>query len=172
MDLMLKNKTALVSASSAGIGLAIAQSLATEGAIVYINGRSQGRVDAAIQKIKESFPEAQLRPLVSDLGTKKGIADTLQKLNEIDILVNNLGIYAPVPFTQITDDQWFEMFEVNVMSGIRLSRYYFPKMLNKNWGRIIFISSESGINIPEEMVHYGMSKTAQLSVARGYGNVD
>ncbi len=162
MDLGLKGKVALVTGSTAGIGFAIAKALAAEGALVYINGRSEEKVQAAIGKMR-----GELRPAVFDLSEKSGADGLIQAIPKLDILVNNLGIYEVCPFEQISDDDWLHIFNVNVMSGIRLSRHYFPLMKAQNWGRVIFISSESAVNIPAEMIHYGMTKTAQLAVARG-----
>lgn len=167
MDLQLKGKRALVSGSSAGIGLAIAQSLAVEGADVVVNGRSKERVEAAAKRIRASGAKGEVSVSATDLGTKAGVDALLQQVPEVDILVNNLGMYVPKSFEDITDEDWLKIFEVNVLSGIRLSRAYLPGMKKKNWGRIIFISSESGINIPVEMIHYGVTKTAQLAVSRG-----
>ena len=167
MDLQLAHKVALVSGSTAGIGLAIATTLAQEKATVVINGRTEDRVDAAIAQIKQKTPDAKLQGIVADLGTIDGANALFQQVSEVDVLVNNLGIYGAQAFAEISDDEWMKFLEVNVMSGVRLSRYYLPKMLQQNWGRIIFISSESGINIPAEMIHYGVTKTAQLSLARG-----
>jgi NAD(P)-dependent dehydrogenase (short-subunit alcohol dehydrogenase family) len=167
MDLQLKGKTALVTGSTAGIGLAIAEALAVEGASVIVNGRTQERVSAAIRTIQTKSPEAKLSGVAADLGTASGAAAVIGQVSDVDILVNNVGIYEIKPFEQITDDDWMKIFEVNVMSGVRLSRHYVPLMKKKNWGRVIFISSESGIDIPVEMVHYGVTKTAQLAVARG-----
>lgn len=167
MDLQLTNKVALISGSTAGIGLAIATTLAEEQARVIINGRTEARVNAAIDQIKQKAPNVKLQGIVADLGTIDGANALFQKVPEVDILVNNLGIYGAQAFAEISDDEWMKFLEVNVMSGIRLSRYYLPKMVRQNWGRIIFISSESGVNIPAEMIHYGVTKTAQLSLARG-----
>lgn len=167
MDLQLTDKVALVSGSTAGIGLAIATTLAQEGATVIINGRTQDRVNAAIDQIKQKTTDAKLQGIAADLGTVNGANSLFQQIPEVDILVNNLGIYGAQAFAEISDDEWMKFLEVNVISGVRLSRYYLPKMLQKSWGRIIFISSESGINIPAEMIHYGVTKTAQLSLARG-----
>ncbi|MGH7998265.1 MAG: SDR family NAD(P)-dependent oxidoreductase [Brasilonema sp.] len=167
MDLKLHGKSALVSGSTAGIGFAIAQGLAQEGASVSITGRSLERVEQAIAKIQHSNPEAKVSGIVADLAKKEGAEKVFQQVPSIDILVNNLGVYEPKAFSDITDEDWFDIFEANVLSGVRLSRHYLPKMLEQNWGRIIFISSESAIQIPVEMIHYGMTKTAQLSVARG-----
>jgi NAD(P)-dependent dehydrogenase (short-subunit alcohol dehydrogenase family) len=162
MDLQLQGKTALVTGSTAGIGFAIAQSLAREGARVIVNGRTQDRVDKALAKL----PAGTLG-LAADLGTAAGVASAVQQFPAIDILVNNLGIFEPKPFEQIPDDDWLRFFEVNVMSGVRLSRHYLPRMKDAGWGRIIFISSESGVQIPSEMIHYGVTKTAQIALARG-----
>lgn len=167
MDLQLIGKTALVSGSTAGIGFAIASSLASEGATVLVNGRSQERVDEAINRIRANNSTASLKGIAADLGTVPGVDTLFKAFPEIDILVNNLGIFEPKEFSAISDDDWLKFFNVNVMSGVRLSRHYLPKMMAKNWGRIIFISSESGVNIPVEMIHYGVTKTAQLALARG-----
>jgi NAD(P)-dependent dehydrogenase (short-subunit alcohol dehydrogenase family) len=167
MDLQLTNKTALVTGSTTGIGFAIAELLAREGVTVIINGRTQKRIDSAIQQIKASNPSAKLIAAPADLSNKKDIEALLKQIPTVDILINNAGIYEAKPFVEITDEEWLHLFDVNVMSGIRLSRHYLPLMLKQNWGKIIFISSESGLQIPKEMVHYGMTKTAQLAVARG-----
>jgi NAD(P)-dependent dehydrogenase (short-subunit alcohol dehydrogenase family) len=167
MDLQLTGKLALVSGSTAGIGLAIATTLAQENATVIINGRTEERVKAAIDQIKQKAPDVKLQGIVANLGTIDGTNALLEQIPEVDVLVNNLGIYGSKAFAEISDDEWIKFLEVNVMSGVRLSRYYLPKMLQKNWGRIIFISSESGVNIPAEMIHYGVTKTAQLALARG-----
>ncbi len=167
MDLQLTNKKALVTGSTAGIGLAIASLLAEEGAAVVVNGRSQPKVDEAIQRIKRAYKDAQVTGVAADLGTKEGVAMLTAQLRSVDILVNNLGIFEPKPFAEINDEDWLRFFEVNVLSGVRLSRFYLPQMLQKNWGRIVFISSESGVNIPVEMIHYGVTKTAQIALARG-----
>lgn len=167
MDLKLTNKVALVSGSTAGIGLAIATALATEGATVIINGRTTERVDAAIARIKQTVTDAFLEGIAADIGTLAGATDLFEQVPEVDILVNNLGIYGSKAFVEVSDDEWMKFLEVNVISGVRLSRHYLPLMLKKNWGRIIFISSESGVNIPAEMIHYGVTKTAQLALARG-----
>ena len=167
MDLQLKDKLALVSGSTKGIGLAIATGLAREGAKTIINGRTEKSVDAALAKIRQTVPQANLDAFVGDLSDAATTENLLKKFPAVDILVNNLGIFEPKPFEQIPDDDWRRFFEINVLSGVRLSRAYLPKMKEKNWGRIIFISSESGIQTPSEMVHYGMTKTAQLAVSRG-----
>lgn len=167
MDLQLKNKTALVTGSTAGIGFAIASLFAREGASVVINGRSQRRVDEAVERILQENEGASVKGVTADLGAREGFEFLAGAVPDIDILVNNLGIYETKPFTEIGDDDWLRIFEVNVLSGVRLSRFYLPKMLGKNWGRIVFISSESGLNIPIEMIHYGVTKTAQIALARG-----
>jgi NAD(P)-dependent dehydrogenase (short-subunit alcohol dehydrogenase family) len=167
MDLKINGKTAVVSGSTAGIGFAIAAALAAEGAKVIVNGRTQARVDAAVKKIRTRVENCGLRGVPADLGTAHGVETFLQQVPHADILVNNLGIFEPKPFLEIPDSDWLRFFEVNVLSGVRLSRHYLPGMLKKNWGRIIFISSESAQLIPAEMVHYGMTKTAQVAVSRG-----
>jgi NAD(P)-dependent dehydrogenase (short-subunit alcohol dehydrogenase family) len=167
MDLKLADKVALVSGSTSGIGMAIATTLAQEGATTIVNGRTQERVDAAIDRIKHSVPNAKLQGIAADLGTIAGVESLLQQVPSVDILVNNLGIYSSQVFADISDETWLHILEVNVMSGIRLSRHYLPLMLKQDWGRIIFISSESALNIPAEMIHYGVTKTAQLAVSRG-----
>jgi NAD(P)-dependent dehydrogenase (short-subunit alcohol dehydrogenase family) len=167
MDLQLAGKTALVTGSTAGIGLATAKALAREGVTVIVNGRSQERVAAAVEAVQAAAIGAHVTGIAADLGTADGISELGGKLPGVDILVNNLGIFEAKPFAKITDEEWFRFFEVNVMSGVRLSRKYLPGMLERNWGRIVFISSESGLNIPVEMIHYGLTKTAQLALARG-----
>ena len=167
MDLQLKNKTAFVSGSTAGIGFAITQSLLQEGVKVIINGRTRESIDAAVRKLKGIVPGADVSGIAADFSKAAEVEQLVAQLPEVDILVNNAGIFEPKAFAEIPDEDWFRFFEVNVMSGIRLSRAVFPKMLEKNWGRIIFISSESAVFIPDEMIHYGMTKTAQLAVARG-----
>jgi NAD(P)-dependent dehydrogenase (short-subunit alcohol dehydrogenase family) len=167
VDLKLKNKTALVTGSTAGIGFAIARSLASEGAHVYLNGRTQERVDAALAAIRSHVATARIDGIVADFSGPAGAATVITKLPTVDVLINNVGIFEPKPFSEIPDADWYRLFEINVMSGVRLSRHYLAGMLEKNWGRILFISSESGVQIPAEMVHYGMTKTAQVAVARG-----
>src|SRR5579872_1616314 len=165
MDLQLQNKRALVTGSTAGIGFAIAEALAREGAQVIVNGRTARRVKDAVAKLKSSGLRAD--GLAADLGTRTGVEEAIQHFPDVDILVNNLGIFEVRPFEQITDDDWLRFFEVNVLSGVRLSRHHLPRMKERGWGRIVFISSESAIQIPSEMIHYGMTKTAQLAVSRG-----
>ena len=167
MNLGLEGKLAVVSGSTAGIGLAIASSLAAEGARVVVNGRTEERVARAIDQLLAQNKKAQVRGVAADLGTSDGVAKLIRQVPEADILVNNLGIFEIKPFLEIPDADWQRFFEVNVMSGVRLTRHYLPGMLRKNWGRVIFISSESAQQIPVEMVHYGMTKTAQVSIARG-----
>ncbi|MDB5131783.1 MAG: fabG 3 [Mucilaginibacter sp.] len=167
MDLNIKNKIALITGSTAGIGLAIAKALANEGATVVINGRTGERVNSAVEQLKKATGNTNIKGIAADFADKKQIDHLIAQLPEIDILVNNVGIFEPKQFKDITDEDWFKFYEVNVMSGVRLSRAYFDKMLQKNWGRIIFISSESALQIPEEMIHYGMTKTAQIAVSRG-----
>ncbi len=167
MDLGLAKKHAFVSGSTAGIGLAVARALAAEGAAVTLNGSTQQRVDEALAKLRAEVPSARVDGVAADLGTEAGAKTLLKVLPAVDVLVNNLGIFEPKPFIEIADEDWRRFFEVNVLSGVRLSRVYLPKMLEKNWGRIVFVSSESGLQIPSEMIHYGMTKTAQLAIARG-----
>lgn len=166
MNLQLTGKLALVSGSTAGIGHAIATALAAEGARVIVNGRKQAAVDAAVAGIRAA-PGGEVLGFAGDLSTAAAAEALVAQYPGIEILVNNLGIFEPKPFEQIGDDDWTRFFEVNVMSGVRLSRHHLPRMKARNWGRIVFISSESGICPPAEMVHYGMSKSAQLSVSRG-----
>jgi NAD(P)-dependent dehydrogenase (short-subunit alcohol dehydrogenase family) len=167
MDYKLKGKTALISGSSKGIGLAIATSLAGEGVRVIINGRSQPTIDEAKAEILRKVADAAVECFVGDLASAAGAASLLKRIPSVDILVNNLGIFEPKPFEQIPDEEWQRFFEVNVLSGVRLSRAYLPGMKERNWGRIVFISSESAVQIPTEMIHYGMTKTAQLAISRG-----
>src|SRR6266576_341398 len=167
MDLKLADKTALVSGSTKGIGFAIATGLAGEGARGIVNGRSEKAVAEAKQHIVQTQPDAKVEGFAGDLSTAAATETLLQRFPFVDILVNNLGIFEPSPFENISDEDWRRFFEVNVLSGVRLSRAYLPGMKQRNWGRIVFISSESAINTPVEMVHYGMTKTAQLALARG-----
>jgi NAD(P)-dependent dehydrogenase (short-subunit alcohol dehydrogenase family) len=167
MHIDLTGKRAVVSGSSAGIGFAIAHGLAASGAVVVVNGRSAKTTDAAVKRLLGLVPAAKVVGVAADLSTVEGIAALVKHTPETDILVNNLGIFEPKPFEAISDDDWYRFFDINVMSGIRLSRAYLPGMKSRDWGRIVFISSESGLNIPVEMVHYGMTKTAQLAISRG-----
>ena len=165
MDLKLTGKTALVTGSTAGIGFAIANALAQEGVSVVVNGRTGARVDEAVRTIEAGKPAGAVTGIAADLGSAAGVEALTAKAPQVDILVNNLGIFEPKRFAEITDADWMRFFEVNVLSGVRLSRHYLPGMIGKNWGRILFISSESGVNIPVEMVHYGVTKTAQIALA-------
>ena len=167
MHIDLTGKRALITGSTAGIGFAIAKGLAECGAQVVINGRTKEKVAAAQKALMAKVPGVKVTGAAADLSTAQGAADLVRQVLETDILVNNVGIFEPKPFEQISDDDWHRFFDVNVMSGVRLSRAYLPAMKKKDWGRIVFISSESGINIPVEMIHYGMTKTAQLAVSRG-----
>jgi len=167
MDLQLRGKRAVVTGSTAGIGLAIAIELAREGATVVVNGRTQGRVDAALALVRDQVQEARVEGVGADLGTAVGAQTVIAKVGEADILVNNVGTFESVPFEKIDDASWLRLFETNVISGVRLSRHYFPRMLRRGWGRVLFISSESALQIPAEMIHYGVTKTAQLALARG-----
>src|SRR4051812_15171447 len=162
MEFGLNGKRALVTGSTAGIGFAIAKQLAQEGAHTFVNGRTQERVDKAVREIGSNA-----EGIAADLGTEQGYETLFAKLKDLDIVVNNLGIFDAKPFMEIPDNEWRRFFEVNVLSGVRVARQYLPRMLERHWGRIIFISSESALQIPAEMVHYGMTKTAQLAVARG-----
>ena len=171
MNLKLTDKTALVSASTKGIGFAIATGLAREGARVIVNGRSEEGVAVAKAQIKQTVPDASIETFGGDLSTAAAADTLLQRFPLVDILVNNLGIFEPKPFENIPDEDWRRFFEVNVLSGVRLSRAYLPGMKQRNWGRIVFITSESAIQTPAEMIHYGMTKTAQLAVSRGLAQV-
>jgi len=167
MKIDLKGKTALVTGSTSGIGNAIARGLAAAGADVVVNGRTQAKVDAAVAAIAKALPGAKVRGVADDVSTAAGCKALVAALPDTDILINNAGIFEPKGFLDIPDEDWSRFFDVNVMSGVRLSRAYMPGMLKRNWGRIVFISSESALNVPSEMIHYGMTKTAQLAVARG-----
>lgn len=167
MKIDLSGKSALVTGSTTGIGFAIAQGLAAAGAEVIVNGRKPAAVAEAIERIKDAVPGATLRPAVADVSTAAGCAELVAAVPEVDILVNNVGIFEMKEFFDIPDEEWDHIFDVNVMSGVRLSRAYLKGMLARNWGRVVFISSESGLNIPVEMVHYGVTKTAQIALARG-----
>lgn len=167
MDLRLNDKTALVTGSTKGIGLAIAKALANEGARVILNGRSAASASEAEAEIRALAPDARIETFVGDLATAEAAEELSRAFPDVDVLVNNLGIFEPKPFEEIPDEDWRRFFDVNVLSGVRLSRIYLPGMKSRNWGRIVFISSESGVQIPTEMIHYGMTKTAQLAVSRG-----
>ncbi len=167
MRIDLSGRRAVVSGSTAGIGLAIAHGLAAAGAAVTVNGRSEQRVRDAVAAVLARTPGADVTGVAADLATAEGAASLVARAPRADILVNNMGIFEPKPFAEIPDADWMRFFETNVMSGVRLSRAYLPAMVEAGWGRIVFISSESGLNIPKEMIHYGMTKTAQLAVSRG-----
>jgi NAD(P)-dependent dehydrogenase (short-subunit alcohol dehydrogenase family) len=163
----LTNRHAIVTGSTSGIGFAIAKGLAAAGAQIVINGRTDHKVDRAKKRLINQVPQASVQGIAADLSTPDGVAAFVRRAPEADILVNNLGIFEPKSFESISDDDWQRMFDTNVMSGVRMSRHYLPAMVRRGWGRIVFISSESGLNIPVEMIHYGMTKTAQLAVSRG-----
>ena len=167
MKIDLSGKTALVTGSTIGIGHAIAKGLAEAGASVVVNGRTLAKVDAAVAALARAVPGSKVRGVAADVSTAAGCKALVSALPDTDILVNNAGIFEPKDFVDIPDEDWSRFFEVNVMSGVRLSRAYLPAMLQRNWGRVVFISSESALNIPKEMIHYGMTKTAQLAVSRG-----
>ncbi len=167
MDFGLRGKRALVTGSTAGIGFATARALANEGAHVTVNGRTEARVGDAVDRIRCELSNATVDGIAADLSSGDGCRALIGYLPEVDVLVNNLGIFEPKPFEQIPDEDWIRFFETNVLSGIRLARHYVGGMRSRNWGRIVFVSSESGLQIPTEMIHYGMTKTAQLAVSRG-----
>ena len=167
MDLGLEGRRALITGSTAGIGYAIAKGLAAEGAQVTITGRTQASVDAALGRLRNDVPKVVAQGVAADCASAEGAQAVFARVAEADILVNNLGIYSRMPFFDIQDAEWLRYFEVNVLSGVRFARRYARAMAQRGWGRILFVSSESGLNIPREMIHYGMSKTAQLSITRG-----
>jgi NAD(P)-dependent dehydrogenase (short-subunit alcohol dehydrogenase family) len=167
MDFGLREKRALVTGSTAGIGFATARALANEGAHVTLNGRTEARVGDAVDRIRRELSNTTVDGIAADLSSGDGCRALIGHLPEVDVLVNNLGIFEPKPFEQIPDEDWIRFFETNVLSGIRLARHYVRGMRSRNWGRIVFVSSESGLQIPTEMIHYGMTKTAQLAVSRG-----
>jgi NAD(P)-dependent dehydrogenase (short-subunit alcohol dehydrogenase family) len=167
MKIDLSGKTALVTGSTSGIGHAIAKGLAAAGASVVVNGRGQPKVDAAVAVLAKALPEGKLRGIAADVSTAAGCDALIAALPDVDILINNAGIFEPKGFFDIPDADWTRFVEVNVMSGVRLSRAYLQGMLKRNWGRVVFISSESALNIPKEMIHYGLTKTAQLALSRG-----
>lgn len=166
MDLQLANKTAFISGSTAGIGFAIAKALAEEGANIIVNGRSEASVKQAIESLKTTA-KGKVAGFAGDLSLASEAAKLTEQYPKVDILINNLGIFEPVPFEEIPDEDWLRFFDVNVLSGVRLTRAYLPEMKQQNWGRVIFISSESGVQIPHEMIHSGMTKAAQIAIARG-----
>ncbi len=167
MKIDLSGKTALVTGSTTGIGRAIARGLAAAGATVTVNGRTQAKVDTAVAALTKAVPGAKIRGVAADLSTVVGCKTVMMVLLDVDILINNAGIFEPKAFFDIPDEEWTRILETNLMSGVRLARAYLPGMLKRNWGRIVFISSESALNIPKDMIHYGVSKTAQLAVSRG-----
>ncbi|KQZ62829.1 MULTISPECIES: SDR family oxidoreductase [unclassified Lysobacter] len=167
MTATLSGSTAVVTGSTAGIGYAIAEELARAGAAVVVNGRSQARVDAALASLRATLPDAQLRGVAADLASAQGAAEFIAAVPQTDILINNLGIFVPTDFADIADEEWQRLWDANVMSGVRLSRHYFGGMLERNRGRVVFLSSESGLQIPAEMIHYGVTKAAQIALARG-----
>ncbi|TXF97495.1 SDR family NAD(P)-dependent oxidoreductase [Massilia arenae] len=167
MHIDLTGKTAIVTGSTRGIGYAIAEGLARTGASVVLTGRKQDQVDRALAQLRAAVPAAQVRGVAADLGTAQGVATLKAAEPHADILVNNVGIFNPQPFAEIPDEEWTRFFEINVMSGVRASRAYLPGMQEKDWGRIVFISSESALNIPADMIHYGFTKTSNLAISRG-----
>src|ERR1700730_1176706 len=167
MNLDLHGRLALVTGRPAGIGRAIADGLAAAGAAGVVNGRSQARVDQAVAAVRGAVPGATVHGVAADLGTAEGAARVVAAHPSVAILVNNRGIFEPVPGEEIADEAWTAFFETNVMSGVRLSRAYLAGMRERNWGRVVFVSSESGLHIPAEMIHYGVTKTAQIALARG-----
>lgn len=167
MHIDLSGKTALVTGSTGGIGYAVAKGLAECGATVVVNGRTQARVDAAVAKLASEVPGAKFLGIAADVATAEGCEALVRAAGDVDVLVNNTGIFDPKDFFEIPDAEWLSFFETNVLSGVRLSRALMPGMLQRNWGRIVFVSSESALQIPKEMIHYGTTKTAQLAVSRG-----
>ena len=167
MDFGLQGKRALVTGSTAGIGFAAAKAMASEGAQVTINGRTAARVNAAVARLHAELPDSSVTGVSADLGTAGGCEVMIQQRPDLDILVNNMGIFEPTPFEDISDADWLRFFEINVLSGVRLTRHYLRGMRQRNWGRVVFVSSESAVQIPAEMIHYGMTKTAQLAISRG-----
>lgn len=167
MDLKIKGKIALITGSTQGVGFATAKKLCEEGVNVYINGRDSSKVQIAVQKLKNEFPNVEIKGIVANLKDLEGCNYLISQIPHVDILINNLGVFEPRNFVDISEKEWLDMFNINVMSGVRLSQHYLTNMMREDWGRIIFISSESALQIPKEMIHYGMTKTAQISVARG-----
>ncbi|GAA0415686.1 SDR family NAD(P)-dependent oxidoreductase [Leifsonia naganoensis] len=167
MELQLRGRSAFISGSTQGIGYAIASALAAEGVRVTVNGRDAARVDAAVERLRREHPGAEPSGLVADFGSPEQVGKLLEALGDVDILVNNVGLFGLAPFEDVDDDEWARYLEVNVMSGVRLSRHLLGGMLERGWGRILFISSESGVNVPADMVHYGVTKAAMLALANG-----
>jgi NAD(P)-dependent dehydrogenase (short-subunit alcohol dehydrogenase family) len=171
MNIDLTGRKAVVTGSTAGIGRAIAEGLARAGAAVVINGRSEERVAAALRDLRKLFPTAEFTGVTADLATAEGAADLFARAPDADILVNNVGTGRPKPFFDIADSEWIDLFNLNVMSGVRAARHYVPNMTKRGWGRVVFISSESALAIPKDMIDYAMTKTAQLAIARGLAEV-
>jgi len=167
MIIDLTGRKAVVTGSTGGIGRAIAEGLARAGAAVVVNGRGDDRVNAAVAAMRAQFPDADITGVAADVATAQGAAALIAAAPDADILVNNLGTARPKPFADITDEDWLDLFQFNVMSGVRMARHHLPRMVARGWGRVVFISSESAVNIPKEMIDYGMTKTAQLAVSRG-----
>nr|WP_299170680.1 SDR family oxidoreductase [uncultured Allomuricauda sp.] len=167
MDLKLKDKKVFITGSTSGIGFATARILLQEKAVVIINGRSQQRVDVAIEKLKGEFPNEKISGIAIDFKKKEIVDESIKSIPELDVLINNVGIYKSESFFDMLDEDWYQQFEINVMSGVRLSRYFLPAMLKKNWGRILFISSECATLVPPDMLAYSMTKTAMVSIAKG-----
>jgi len=167
VNLQLHNKTAFISGSTKGIGFSTAQKLLEEGASVIINGRNQKVVDQKVSELKSKFSNDKVTGLAADFSNINEVNLLIERLPSIDILINNLGVFSPAEFLDISDQDWLKIFEINVLSGIKLSKHCFPEMKSNKWGRIVFISSASGISIPKEMIHYGTTKTAQLAISRG-----
>ena len=167
MKIDLSGRKAIVTGSTGGIGFAVAKGLAGAGAALVLNGRTGSRVMQAVRALQKEVPTATITGVAADLATADGVASFLSQVPSADILVNNMGIFEPKPFAEISDADWQRFFDTNVMSGVRMSRGYLPAMVSAGWGRVVFISSESGLNIPKEMIHYGMTKTAQLAISRG-----
>lgn len=167
MNIDLTGKTAIVTGSTAGIGRATAEGLARAGAAVVVNGRGDARVEQAVKELRAAFPKAEITGVAADLSTAEGAQTLIARVPRADILVNNLGTAMPKDFADLTDDDWLRLFQINVMSGVRMSRHYLPAMVRQGWGRIVFVSSESALQIPREMIDYGMTKTAQLAISRG-----
>lgn len=167
MNLELTSKKAFISGSTQGIGFAVAQKLLEEGAEVIINGRKKEKTKNAVSDLQKQFPDAIISGIAADFSDKNQVNELLEQLSDIDILINNVGVFELKDFENITDEDWDNIFEVNVMSAVKLSRHLFPKMLEKNWGRIIFISSESGVNVPGNMIHYGMTKASMMAISNG-----
>ena len=167
MIIDLAGRRAVVTGSTAGIGRATAEGLARAGASVVINGRGSERVNKAVQELRQAFPGIDILGVAADLSTAEGAEAFLAQASDADILVNNLGMAWPKPFAELTDDDWLNIFQINVMSGVRMTRHFLPRMVRQGWGRVVFVSSESAVNIPKEMIDYGMTKTAQLAISRG-----